>query len=575
MKNSNSYQLQLERLSSAYTLSDMEIFIFPELFYPLVLSNIMSPIIWKWREDPWFDNIETKNFNYRINRVKQYIIDNFVFNLDLYTWGLTTKKREIDRFKDFFDIESLRRSNALFGYEGDKYYYDIDIRRHFGLDKFTTNTIPYWKTETIEAMVAFRRKEGFTTGAGECVSLAALYAAAMFIVGRIPLENIFLMATPLHSQNFITEKEGLLTNNRRIVTKNMWYNGTPLSTKARRAIENEKITIVSHISGYIHTLYDHASIAPEAYRQFSSQLISYLKTEPTPEIFCNFLRFKSYKGLFLYRCKHGKGERYISVEKLFEYEHQGKFKASPETRNKLIDEIDGYEFSYNVSNNTLILNDVEEILIKSNNLEQFKTGLIEHYPHISANTIGNIVDEFSRFICTTPRLPENKKFVSGDTPIININDSREDIIKKIYSSRDCSESALLTLYVYREMSCTDWQPFIKAALERNPVCCAGADGLTYQELYHTLCNMDNESIYDSCRLAQPDEVWNYHTGDGIEKALLMADVILFNNLEAAIEIEITPAQVAIHFDNHNFIFSSSKGFTKKISLSGVQKIVID
>ena len=76
----------MERLSSAYTLSDMEIFVFPELFYPLVLANIMSPIIWKWREDPWFKGIENRGFNYKVNRIKQYIIDNYVFNLDLSTW---------------------------------------------------------------------------------------------------------------------------------------------------------------------------------------------------------------------------------------------------------------------------------------------------------------------------------------------------------------------------------------------------------------------------------------------------------------------------------------------------------
>ena len=164
----------LEKLSSAFTLSDMEIFIFPELFYPLVLANIMSPEIWKWRDDLWFKDIEKKSFNYKVNRIKQYIIQNYVFNLDLTTWGLTTKDKEIARFSDFFDIGLLKKSNALFGYEGDKYYFDIDIRKHFGLDKFNSDIIPYWKTETIEAMTAFRHKEGFSSGAGECVSLSAL-----------------------------------------------------------------------------------------------------------------------------------------------------------------------------------------------------------------------------------------------------------------------------------------------------------------------------------------------------------------------------------------------------------------
>lgn len=85
---------RLEKYSSAFTLSDMEIFIFPELFYPLVLSNIMSPVIWKWRDDPWFRDIEKKGFTYKVNRIKQYIIDHYVFNLDLPPGGLQPRGRK-------------------------------------------------------------------------------------------------------------------------------------------------------------------------------------------------------------------------------------------------------------------------------------------------------------------------------------------------------------------------------------------------------------------------------------------------------------------------------------------------
>jgi hypothetical protein len=59
----------LEKFSSAFTLSDMEIFIFPELFYPLVLADIMSPILWTWRDDPWFRDIEKKSFNNKVNSI--------------------------------------------------------------------------------------------------------------------------------------------------------------------------------------------------------------------------------------------------------------------------------------------------------------------------------------------------------------------------------------------------------------------------------------------------------------------------------------------------------------------------
>ncbi|WP_406541750.1 hypothetical protein [Clostridium ljungdahlii] len=72
--------------------------------------------------------------------------------------GLTTKENEIARFEPFMNVETISRSNALFGYEGDKYYFSMDIRRHFGLDKYNSNMIPYWKTETVEAMNAFKYK---------------------------------------------------------------------------------------------------------------------------------------------------------------------------------------------------------------------------------------------------------------------------------------------------------------------------------------------------------------------------------------------------------------------------------
>ena len=269
----------------------------------------------------------------------------------------------------------LKQSNALFGYEGDKYYFDIDIRKHFGLDKYTTDIIPYWKTETVEAMTAFRYKENFSTGAGECVSFSALYAAAMFIIGRIPLEKIFLIATPLHSQNFIAEKDGLITNNRRIVTKNMWYNGTSLSEKARRALENEKVTIVSHISGYIHTVYEDATINRDAYKLFSQKLREFLTTELSDRIFINFLRFKSrYKTLFQYRCECSGKQRYISLEKMFEYEHSSKYNVSNETRAMLVNEIEGDEFHLSPLPGRIMLNDIENIIRqgKGNKLDEFR-----------------------------------------------------------------------------------------------------------------------------------------------------------------------------------------------------------
>lgn len=124
---------------------------------------------------------------------------------------------ELKRFEKVMSSDDIVRSNALFGYEGDKYYFDVDIRSHFGLDNYDGDIIPYWKTETVEAMDAFRLKPGYTKKPGECVSLSALYAAAAFVVCGVPLEDIYMVLTPLHSQNFIDIQDGILTNNRRLV----------------------------------------------------------------------------------------------------------------------------------------------------------------------------------------------------------------------------------------------------------------------------------------------------------------------------------------------------------------------
>jgi len=562
----------LEKYSSAFTLSDMEIFIFPELFYPLVLANIMSPILWRWRDDQWFKNIEKKSFHFKANRIKQYIIQNYVFNLDLATWGLTTKSKEIERFRDFFDMDLLRQSNALFGYEGDKYYFDIDIRKHFGLDKFNSDVIPYWKTETIEAMTAFGFKDNFTTGAGECVSLSALYAAAMFVVGRIPLEKIFLIATPLHSQNFITEKEGLITNNRRIVTKNMWFNGTSLSEKARRALENEKVTIVSHISGYIHLIYNDATIDRKSYEQFSARLLDFLVTDLTSLIFINFLRFKSkYKTLFQFKCECAGKKRYISLEKMFEYEHSSKYNVSPESRALLIKEIEGDEFHLSPIQNKIMLNDAEEIIDQNQgkSLKEIENLFINSNGHIPEETLHEMFLDLSAFISTDPKIPDNKKnFLPYPVPQISCDDSRERITNTILHQSDKSELSLLTLYVYRQMNKIGWLPFVKAAIERNPVCLNDLNGKNIEEVFEILSGMPDQSIYDNQRLALPDEVWNFRRGDGIEKALLFADFILQIDNSAVITIEIKASKVSLNYKSREFGFTSYKSFSKLIKIEG-------
>lgn len=522
-----------QRLSSAVTLSDMEVFLFPELMYSLLLANIMSPVVWRWKDDPWFAKLDKMTPYKRIQRVKQYIMDHFAFNLDLETWGLTTKERELARFREFIDEKALARSNALFGYEGDKYYFDIDIRTHFGLNDYSDNVIPYWKTETVEAMNAFVHKPGYDSGAGECVSLASLYATALFVVAGIPLEDIYLLATPLHSQDFVDIDDGILINNRRLVTKTMWFNGSALSAQARRALENERVTIVSHLTGHIHTLYEKATIDPEVYRKFRHKLRAFLRTDLSPEILGNFLRqHRDCQSCFVIRHTLHDVPHYVPIQRVFEYEHSSPYRLTdPNTREKLLHEIDQEEYTHTYCPEKMVFNDFEEFIEKNaislDNPEDIEA-LKRHMKCSCPNAI-HAIDALVQFCRVEPRLPdpERCRFVPPEPPLGLVPGlSREAIVERLEALREENELARLAFHAYRDLSRVEHAPFLDAALRRNPVCRAETADLPESDLVARVSGFPNASIYEGAgRLAQPDEVWNFRRGDGLERILLLACIL--------------------------------------------------
>jgi hypothetical protein len=547
----------------------MEIFVFPELVYALVLANIMSPVIWRWQEEESFKKLEGKDSLKKLLRLRQYIMDNFDFNLDLETWGLTLKDVEMKRFEKFLTPEQIAQSNALFGYEGDKYYFDVDIRKHFGLDKYTTDTIPYWKTETVEAMYAFRRKSGYSTGAGECVSLSTLYAAAAFIVCGIPLEDIFLIQTPLHSQNFIDIEDGILTNNRRLVTKTMWFNGSEISNKAQRALRNENVTIVAHNTGYIHCLYHDATIDKNRYEHFTKRLALYLSNEFTMQSCASFMRsFPTYQKYFQ-ACRdcHGQGQ-FIRAEILFSYEHNSKYRVAEATHNKLLEEVNEEDFVRHPIHGRIRCDQLEQFINKQKPDPRTADGkemLLKIFkPNIpEAETMINKLSDFLHIEAKMP--PADKKYTPTEPLKIRTDMSREQIIEYLRSIRQTNVVADLAFYAYRDMDSCDWQPFTKAAMERSPVSIEKCKNQSIEQIYEQLQKMDNQSIYNGKRLAQPDEVANYNTGDGLEKALLLANIIRKRNPEQKIKISVNKNSVRLYADKQ-FIFESEKELQKEIEL---------
>jgi hypothetical protein len=197
--------------------------------------------------------------------------------------------------------------------------------------------------------------------------------------------------------------------------------------------------------------------------------------------------------------------------------------------------------------------------------------------------------------------PENKTYHAVPKLEITPGMSRDEIIEYVEMMRNENRVADLAFYALRDMSRCDWAPFLKAALERNPVCVEAAKDLSDDELIELLTRpaipaplqggeldsekmglnspppegwpkvgvgfpFGSESIYDGPRLAQPDEVWNYQTGDGLEKAVLLANVWRKRYPEENIELTVQPEGVELKLNNRTIAFESSKGLTTQPSL---------
>ena len=108
------------------------------------------------------------------------------------------------------------------------------------------------------------------------------------------------------------------------------------------------------------------------------------------------------------------------------------------------------------------------------------------------------------------------------------------------------------------MDSCDWEPFLKAAFERNPVSIAFFKDFDLQTARYELKKWPNESIYEGNRLALPDEVVNYRRGDGIEKALVIINLILSRNKGNEIHFNVNDMQASIRSRQESFHFETNK-----------------
>jgi hypothetical protein len=179
-----------------------------------------------------------------------------------------------------------------------------------------------------------------------------------------------------------------------------------------------------------------------------------------------------------------------------------------------------------------------------------------------------LVDELVQFVHTQAKLPDLEKQFSHPEPIAITSDmTRQEIIESIVSKRSTNPVADLATYAYRDMSLCAWEPFAYAAFTRCPVSLDKAKDMSIEQVYAWLLGMHNKSIYDGDRLAQPDEVVNFKTGDGIEKAFVLANIAHNRGTQSQpIEIVISD-QRALVTVQEVFCFPTKKALEKTLIIS--------
>ena len=190
----------------------------------------------------------------------------------------------------------------------------------------------------------------------------------------------------------------------------------------------------------------------------------------------------------------------------------------------------------------------------------------EWFPTLDENVVSEMAAEFASFSFIEPRLPrENKIQVSSvDLNALEQCNSAQEVIDLLKRLRPQSELVELAFIAFRDIDDSSWEPFLMAALERNPVCIAETEDMDDDEVYSLLKSFRNESIYSGNRLAQPDEVYNFRTGDGAEKAICLWDILRSRYPYGCGEIKNIGDDIILEFEDRKYCFKTQKVLSSKM-----------
>jgi hypothetical protein len=263
-------------------------------------------------------------------------------------------------------------------------------------------------------------------------------------------------------------------------------------------------------------------------------------------------------------------DHYIPAERVFAYEHGSPHKLTDKRRDKLMDEVDREEFQKEPIARRIVFNDLERFVRE----HEIDIGRPEDVENLKEQFASECLDaeiaiaSLVRFCRVEPNLPDaaGKPFIRPGEPLgLNPDLTREEVIGRLERLRGSNAMAEMAFYAYRDLNRTEAEPFLLAAMQRNPVSIEGTCGLSAEAVETRLRALPNESIYDEPgRLAQPDEVWNFGRGDGVERALILANILRSRRPSESMRIEVGPDRARLIAGSLESAWSSRKQLAEQV-----------
>ncbi len=239
---------QLDKLSTAVSLTVLEIDFLPQKLIPaFLLANLMSPALWAWRKEKSAvaDNGILYSPKNRLNQIQRffhhYTFTNIAGEPAGDPWGLLDFTKEEKRFGKEF-VSNIREE------------YDATFRKlvvetpdsQFGQiinqPYYRAGFFPRLKNETLEIMNAFTLVNEEGKSSGKCIGLGMLWAAALVVWGRFPLDRIVVTGNRAHMFVYLDVDDGHLLNNTKWFSTTRINNQSELSEFARVVASNSETT---------------------------------------------------------------------------------------------------------------------------------------------------------------------------------------------------------------------------------------------------------------------------------------------------------------------------------------------